>query len=163
MDLSIYRLDLKCTELNQEQTINQLVPKMYISSNTDSVLFFLLSYGFLAKYCTLYSHSNVFFYNMPFIISLVSFAHCVVQCWPLFSVFVFPLSLADCKNNTVAEEQKQLAWLVMETLTVLLQGSNTTNTNAGKHTHTHFQAHTHIKPYAGLVVPWKVSKRSENA
>lgn len=40
--------------------------------------------------------------------------------------------LADCKNNTVAEEQKQLAWLVMETLTVLLQGSNTTNTNAGK-------------------------------
>ncbi|XP_054466267.1 WD repeat and FYVE domain-containing protein 3 [Anoplopoma fimbria] len=37
---------------------------------------------------------------------------------------------ADCKNNTVAEEQKQLAWLVMETLTVLLQGSNTTNTNA---------------------------------
>ncbi|KAK1892234.1 WD repeat and FYVE domain containing protein 3, partial [Dissostichus eleginoides] len=37
---------------------------------------------------------------------------------------------ADCKNNAVAEEQKQLAWLVMETLTVLLQGSNTTNTNA---------------------------------
>ncbi|XP_035766605.1 WD repeat and FYVE domain-containing protein 3 [Neolamprologus brichardi] len=37
---------------------------------------------------------------------------------------------ADCKNNTVVEEQKQLAWLVMETLTVLLQGSNTTNTNA---------------------------------
>uniref|UniRef100_A0A3P9L505 WD repeat and FYVE domain containing 3 n=1 Tax=Oryzias latipes TaxID=8090 RepID=A0A3P9L505_ORYLA len=37
---------------------------------------------------------------------------------------------ADCKNNTVAEEQKQLAWLVMETLTVLLHGSNTTNTNA---------------------------------
>ncbi|KAI4821287.1 hypothetical protein KUCAC02_029225, partial [Chaenocephalus aceratus] len=36
----------------------------------------------------------------------------------------------DCKNNAVAEEQKQLAWLVMETLTVLLQGSNTTNTNA---------------------------------
>ncbi|KAM6959381.1 WD repeat and FYVE domain-containing protein 3 [Aplochiton taeniatus] len=34
----------------------------------------------------------------------------------------------DCKNNTAAEEQKQLAWLVMETLTVLLQGSNT---NAG--------------------------------
>uniref|UniRef100_A0A672QYT0 WD repeat and FYVE domain containing 3 n=1 Tax=Sinocyclocheilus grahami TaxID=75366 RepID=A0A672QYT0_SINGR len=33
----------------------------------------------------------------------------------------------DAKNN-VAEEQKQLAWLVMETLTVLLQGSNT---NAG--------------------------------
>ncbi|KAM9447222.1 WD repeat and FYVE domain-containing protein 3 isoform 4-T5 [Clarias gariepinus] len=33
----------------------------------------------------------------------------------------------DSKNN-VAEEQKQLAWLVMETLTVLLQGSNT---NAG--------------------------------
>ncbi|XP_036381916.1 WD repeat and FYVE domain-containing protein 3 isoform X1 [Megalops cyprinoides] len=32
------------------------------------------------------------------------------------------------KNNSVAEEQKQLAWLVMETLTVLLQGSNT---NAG--------------------------------
>lgn len=46
-----------------------------------------------------------------------------------------PLSSADCKNNTVAEEQKQLAWLVMETLTVLLQGSNTTNTNAGN-THT---------------------------
>ncbi|PWA17023.1 hypothetical protein CCH79_00013243 [Gambusia affinis] len=37
---------------------------------------------------------------------------------------------ADCKNNPIAEEQKQLAWLVMETLTVLLQGSNTTNTNA---------------------------------
>ncbi|KAF7644990.1 hypothetical protein LDENG_00212340 [Lucifuga dentata] len=37
---------------------------------------------------------------------------------------------ADSKNSTVAEEQKQLAWLVMETLTVLLQGSNTTNTNA---------------------------------
>ncbi|KAG9355118.1 hypothetical protein JZ751_001831 [Albula glossodonta] len=34
------------------------------------------------------------------------------------------------KNNCVAEEQKQLAWLVMETLTVLLQGSNT---NAGGH------------------------------
>ncbi|KAL1274897.1 hypothetical protein QQF64_027711, partial [Cirrhinus molitorella] len=33
----------------------------------------------------------------------------------------------DAKNN-VAEDQKQLAWLVMETLTVLLQGSNT---NAG--------------------------------
>ncbi|KAJ8383375.1 hypothetical protein AAFF_G00221650 [Aldrovandia affinis] len=32
------------------------------------------------------------------------------------------------KNNCVAEEQKQLAWLVMETLTILLQGSNT---NAG--------------------------------
>ncbi|KAJ8285363.1 hypothetical protein GJAV_G00025980 [Gymnothorax javanicus] len=32
------------------------------------------------------------------------------------------------KNNNVGEEQKQLAWLVMETLTVLLQGSNT---NAG--------------------------------
>ncbi|XP_076857169.1 WD repeat and FYVE domain-containing protein 3-like isoform X2 [Brachyhypopomus gauderio] len=31
-------------------------------------------------------------------------------------------------KNSVAEEQKQLAWLVMETLTVLLQGSNT---NAG--------------------------------
>lgn len=29
-----------------------------------------------------------------------------------------------------------MAWLVMETLTVLLQGSNTTNTNAGKHTRT---------------------------
>ncbi|XP_023814561.1 WD repeat and FYVE domain-containing protein 3 isoform X4 [Oryzias latipes] len=41
-----------------------------------------------------------------------------------------PQPHADCKNNTVAEEQKQLAWLVMETLTVLLQGSNTTNTNA---------------------------------
>lgn len=53
-------------------------------------------------------------------------------------MFVFYSSSADCKNNTVAEEQKQLAWLVMETLTVLLQGSN--NTNAGKkqtHTHTH--------------------------
>ncbi|XP_027889562.1 WD repeat and FYVE domain-containing protein 3 isoform X1 [Xiphophorus couchianus] len=37
---------------------------------------------------------------------------------------------ADCKNNPIAEEQKLLAWLVMETLTVLLQGSNTTNTNA---------------------------------
>ncbi|XP_014865507.1 PREDICTED: WD repeat and FYVE domain-containing protein 3, partial [Poecilia mexicana] len=37
---------------------------------------------------------------------------------------------ADCKNNPIAEEQKQLAWLVMETLTVLLQGSNSTNTNA---------------------------------
>ncbi|XP_035247122.1 WD repeat and FYVE domain-containing protein 3 isoform X4 [Anguilla anguilla] len=34
----------------------------------------------------------------------------------------------ESKNNNVAEEQKQLAWLVMETLTVLLQGSNT---NAG--------------------------------
>ncbi|XP_031426548.1 WD repeat and FYVE domain-containing protein 3 isoform X2 [Clupea harengus] len=33
----------------------------------------------------------------------------------------------DCKNN-VSEDQKQLAWLVMETLTVLLQNSNT---NAG--------------------------------
>uniref|UniRef100_A0A8C1A0U4 WD repeat and FYVE domain containing 3 n=1 Tax=Cyprinus carpio carpio TaxID=630221 RepID=A0A8C1A0U4_CYPCA len=33
----------------------------------------------------------------------------------------------DAKNS-VAEEQKQLAWLVMETITVLLQGSNT---NAG--------------------------------
>ncbi|KAJ8263051.1 hypothetical protein COCON_G00155080 [Conger conger] len=33
-----------------------------------------------------------------------------------------------CKKHSVAEEQKQLAWLVMETLTVLLQGSNT---NAG--------------------------------
>ncbi|KAJ8380472.1 hypothetical protein SKAU_G00012500 [Synaphobranchus kaupii] len=32
------------------------------------------------------------------------------------------------KNSSMAEEQKQLAWLVMETLTVLLQGSNT---NAG--------------------------------
>ncbi|XP_035234406.1 WD repeat and FYVE domain-containing protein 3 isoform X2 [Anguilla anguilla] len=32
------------------------------------------------------------------------------------------------KNSNQAEEQKQLAWLVMETLTVLLQGSNT---NAG--------------------------------
>uniref|UniRef100_A0A8K9UQS2 WD repeat and FYVE domain containing 3 n=1 Tax=Oncorhynchus mykiss TaxID=8022 RepID=A0A8K9UQS2_ONCMY len=32
------------------------------------------------------------------------------------------------QNNEQAEEQKQLAWLVMETLTVLLQGSNT---NAG--------------------------------
>lgn len=42
---------------------------------------------------------------------------------------MFPV--ADSKNNTVAEEQKQLAWLVMETLTVLLQGSSTTNTNAG--------------------------------
>lgn len=48
----------------------------------------------------------------------------------LFVVFLY---LADCKNNTVADEQKQFAWLVMETLTVLLQGSNTTNTNAGKH------------------------------
>ncbi|XP_066568174.1 WD repeat and FYVE domain-containing protein 3 isoform X2 [Amia ocellicauda] len=34
----------------------------------------------------------------------------------------------DSKNNSLMEEQKQLAWLVMETLTVLLQGSNT---NAG--------------------------------
>ncbi|KAL0979906.1 hypothetical protein UPYG_G00191390 [Umbra pygmaea] len=34
----------------------------------------------------------------------------------------------DCRINGVAEEQKQLAWLVMETLTILLQGSNT---NAG--------------------------------
>uniref|UniRef100_H3DD36 WD repeat and FYVE domain containing 3 n=1 Tax=Tetraodon nigroviridis TaxID=99883 RepID=H3DD36_TETNG len=34
---------------------------------------------------------------------------------------------ADCKNNTAAEEQKQLALLVMETLTVLLQGFNNTN------------------------------------
>ncbi|XP_024909182.1 WD repeat and FYVE domain-containing protein 3 isoform X1 [Cynoglossus semilaevis] len=37
---------------------------------------------------------------------------------------------AECKNNCVAEEQKQLAWLVMETLTVLLQGSNNSSTNA---------------------------------
>lgn len=41
-----------------------------------------------------------------------------------------PPPVADCKNNTAAEEQKQLALLVMETLTVLLQGFN--NTNAGK-------------------------------
>ncbi|XP_036384178.1 WD repeat and FYVE domain-containing protein 3 isoform X2 [Megalops cyprinoides] len=34
----------------------------------------------------------------------------------------------ESKNSSVTEEQKQLAWLVMETLTVLLQGSNT---NAG--------------------------------
>ncbi|XP_015220356.1 WD repeat and FYVE domain-containing protein 3 isoform X2 [Lepisosteus oculatus] len=34
----------------------------------------------------------------------------------------------DSKNNSLMEDQKQLAWLVMETLTVLLQGSNT---NAG--------------------------------
>ncbi|XP_072570551.1 WD repeat and FYVE domain-containing protein 3 isoform X3 [Paramormyrops kingsleyae] len=35
----------------------------------------------------------------------------------------------ESRNNRVAEDQKQLAWLVMETLTVLLQGSNT---NAGQ-------------------------------
>lgn len=58
----------------------------------------------------------------------------------LYCLFFFLLHSADCKNNTIAEEQKQLAWLVMETLTVLLQGSNTTNTNAGKHAHT-LQAH----------------------
>lgn len=45
-------------------------------------------------------------------------------------LFILPPSVADCKNNTAAEEQKQLALLVMETLTVLLQGFN--NTNAGK-------------------------------
>ncbi|XP_041955880.1 WD repeat and FYVE domain-containing protein 3 isoform X5 [Alosa sapidissima] len=38
-----------------------------------------------------------------------------------------PNEQGDCKNN-VSEDQKQLAWLVMETLTVLLQNSNT---NAG--------------------------------
>ncbi|KAG7490175.1 hypothetical protein JOB18_029475 [Solea senegalensis] len=37
---------------------------------------------------------------------------------------------AECKKNSVAEEQKQLAWLVMDTLTVLLQGSNISSTNA---------------------------------
>lgn len=36
--------------------------------------------------------------------------------------------VGDSRNNTLMEEQKQLALLVMETLTVLLQGSNT---NAG--------------------------------
>lgn len=45
----------------------------------------------------------------------------------------------------VAEEQKQLAWLVMETLTVLLQSSN--NTNAGKKNktkqETRTRKHTH--------------------
>lgn len=45
-------------------------------------------------------------------------------------LFLLPSSAADCKNSTAAEEQKQLALLVMETLTVLLQGFN--NTNAGK-------------------------------
>ncbi|KAK7912734.1 hypothetical protein WMY93_012945 [Mugilogobius chulae] len=35
------------------------------------------------------------------------------------------LLTADGKRPDVLEEQKQLAWLVMETLTVLLQGSNT--------------------------------------
>uniref|UniRef100_A0A673WZ34 WD repeat and FYVE domain containing 3 n=1 Tax=Salmo trutta TaxID=8032 RepID=A0A673WZ34_SALTR len=45
----------------------------------------------------------------------------------------------DC-SSSVAEEQRQLAWLVMETLTVLLQGSNT---NAGTHTHTPHHTHTH--------------------
>uniref|UniRef100_A0A673WZF5 WD repeat and FYVE domain containing 3 n=1 Tax=Salmo trutta TaxID=8032 RepID=A0A673WZF5_SALTR len=43
-------------------------------------------------------------------------------------------------DSSVAEEQRQLAWLVMETLTVLLQGSNT---NAGTHTHTPHHTHTH--------------------
>ncbi|XP_061906663.1 WD repeat and FYVE domain-containing protein 3 isoform X3 [Entelurus aequoreus] len=37
---------------------------------------------------------------------------------------------AESANNSVVEEQKQLAWLVMETLMVLLQGSHTMNTNA---------------------------------
>lgn len=49
------------------------------------------------------------------------------------SLFLLPLSVADCKNNTASDEQKQLALLVMETLTVLLQGFN--NTNAGTRLH----------------------------
>lgn len=53
----------------------------------------------------------------------------IFAAWPTSYICVCS-SLADCKNNTAAEEQKQLAWLVMETLTVLLQSSN--NTNAGK-------------------------------
>lgn len=36
--------------------------------------------------------------------------------------------LGDARNNSSFEDQKHLALLVMETLTVLLQGSNT---NAG--------------------------------
>lgn len=51
-------------------------------------------------------------------------------------------TLADCRNNTAAEEQKQLAWLVMETLTVLLQGSS--NTNAGIHALTNTYTHAHV-------------------
>lgn len=64
---------------------------------------------------------------------------CFLLCPVLHHAYLSSLFVADCKNNTVAEEQKQLAWLVMETLTVLLQGSNTTNTNAGKQIyHIHF-------------------------
>lgn len=69
---------------------------------------------------------------MAYVTSYVLFAYCVCVTAPSTSLLYLRVcsSLADCKNNTVAEEQKQLAWLVMETLTVLLQGSN--NTNAGK-------------------------------
>lgn len=67
---------------------------------------------------------------MAYVTSYVLFAHCVCVTAPSTSPLYLCSSLADCKNNTVAEEQKQLAWLVMETLTVLLQGSN--NTNAGE-------------------------------
>lgn len=70
-----------------------------------------------------------YFCRVAYITSHVLFAHCVCVTVPSTSPLCVCSSLADCKNNTVAEEQKQLAWLVMETLTVLLQGSN--NTNAG--------------------------------
>lgn len=45
-----------------------------------------------------------------------------------FVILHFLLCFSGDSKNNVAEEQKQLAWLVMEALTVLLQGSNT---NAG--------------------------------
>ena len=44
-------------------------------------------------------------------------------------MYKFCVSPGDSRNSSVVEEQKQLAWLVMETLTVLLQGSNI---NAGQ-------------------------------
>jgi len=48
--------------------------------------------------------------------------------WLLLWLGLLKLFLGDSRNSSF-EDQKQLALLVMETLTVLLQGSNT---NAGK-------------------------------
>lgn len=53
---------------------------------------------------------------------------------PIFVIWTFESFLGDSRNNSSVEDQEHLALLVMEALTVLLQGSNT---NAGNRSAQH--------------------------
>lgn len=71
MHLTNYRLDLKCTELNQEQIINPLEPKMYISNIDCQKIKFSFLFIVLLHYSRSIPRPHVVAHAFHYIISVI--------------------------------------------------------------------------------------------